>query len=104
MVQSWSANAKLPPTLQKILDEGRNQGHDQGLSEGLSRGLAKAKAADVLTVLEAREIAVSAEIREKVLACTDLATLDRWIRRAATLKTAAAVVREPAKKLRASPR
>jgi hypothetical protein len=53
--------------------------------KGLAAGLAQGKAADVLAVLEARGILASAAERERILATTDLATLDLWVRRAATI-------------------
>jgi hypothetical protein len=39
-------------------------------------------------VLEARGLAVSAPERERILACTDLATLAQWVRRAVTAGSA----------------
>ncbi|WP_422771007.1 hypothetical protein ACN28C_30890 [Plantactinospora sp. WMMC1484] len=50
---------------------------------GETRGEARA----VLTVLEGRGVAVPAEVRERVLACTDLAQLDTWLRRAGNATT-----------------
>jgi predicted transglutaminase-like cysteine proteinase len=47
----------------------------------------------VLTVLDARGIAVPPAVRERILACTDLAQLDTWLRRATTASTADEVVR-----------
>jgi hypothetical protein len=64
------------------------------LAEGEARGEARGKARAVLAVLAARGLAVSDEIRSRVLACTDLSTLDRWIARAATASTADDVVRD----------
>src|ERR671917_152656 len=49
-----------------------------------AEGEAKGEAQAVLTVLEARGIPVPAEVREEILACTDLGRLDMWLRRAAT--------------------
>ncbi len=94
MVHPSFAAIKLPSPWQEILDETRNKAE----TEGEARGEARGKADAVLSVLAARDIAVSDEVRAQVLACADLATLDRWLRRAATLKTAAAVVRSPAAK------
>ena len=42
----------------------------------------------MLAVLEARGLAVPAEVRERVLASKDLDELDRWIRRAAIVSDA----------------
>jgi hypothetical protein len=59
-------------------------------------GEVRGKAEDVLAVLAARGIAVSATLRERILRCTEVATLNVWIRRAAVASTAAAVVRAKA--------
>jgi hypothetical protein len=46
----------------------------------------------VLTVLDARGVPVSDDIREQILACADLDLLDTWLRRAATATSADEVV------------
>jgi len=55
-------------------------------------GKIKDKADDVLKVLQARGIAVDDASRARILACTDLVTLFRWVVRAATLSTLADVL------------
>ncbi|AUX27447.1 hypothetical protein SOCEGT47_080370 [Sorangium cellulosum] len=55
------------------------------VAKGIEQGTLKAKAHDVLAFLEARGLEVPAEVRERVLASTDVAELDRWIRRAAVV-------------------
>jgi len=47
----------------------------------------------VLTVLDARGVPVPEAVREQILACTDLARLDTWLRRATTATTAEDVTR-----------
>ncbi|WP_437304833.1 hypothetical protein [Sorangium sp. So ce388] len=61
------------------------KGREEGRKEGLQEGLVKAKAHDVLAILEARGLDVPAEVRERVLASTDVDELDRWVRRAAVV-------------------
>ena len=56
-----------------------------------ARAAAQAKADALLTILHARGVAVDEARRASVLACRDLAALDRWITRAATASTADAV-------------
>jgi hypothetical protein len=56
-------------------------------------GKAEGKAEGILTVLAARGVAVSDTVRKRILACTDIPTLDTWLGRAAVAPTAAAVVR-----------
>jgi hypothetical protein len=62
-------------------------------AEHEQRGEARGEGHAVLTVLDARGIAVPPAVRERILACTDLAQLDTWLRRATTASTADEVVR-----------
>jgi hypothetical protein len=57
----------------------RNRSRTEGKVEGEARGTAKA----VLRVLETRGFEVDADVRRRVLACTDPATLDLWLSRVA---------------------
>jgi len=59
----------------------------EGEAAGFAKGEAKGKAAAVLAVLAARGVAVSNEARARIEACTDVAMLDRWISRAATVSS-----------------
>ena len=68
----------------------------EGLAEAQAEGKAKGKAEDVLTVLEARGIAVTAAIRSRILKCGDATLLDTWLRRAVVATSAAEVVRDKA--------
>ncbi|WP_437482679.1 hypothetical protein WME75_41340 [Sorangium sp. So ce1014] len=65
--------------------EGMEKGRKEGMEKGREQGILEGKAQAVLAVLEARGLEVPAEVRERVLASTDLAELDRWIRRAASV-------------------
>ncbi|WP_437671563.1 hypothetical protein [Sorangium sp. So ce131] len=58
------------------------------VAKGVEKGRLEAKAQAVLAVFDARGLEVPAEVRERVLASTDLAELDRWIRRAAVISDA----------------
>lgn len=55
----------------------------------------EASAEAILTVLEARGIAVSSAQREEILRCHDLDRLDRWLRRAVLASSAAEITSEP---------
>ncbi len=46
----------------------------------------------LLMLLEARGLPVSDAVRTQIVTCTDLATLDRWIARAETARTAEEIV------------
>lgn len=63
------------------------------LGKGRAQGRVEGKAESILAFLTARDIPVSDAVRTRILGCTDVATLDAWIRRAAVAATAAAVVR-----------
>jgi hypothetical protein len=57
-------------------------------------GEARGEARAVLTVLDARGIEVPDEIRDHVLACTDLDQLETWLRRAVNATSAADVIED----------
>jgi hypothetical protein len=54
----------------------------------VAQGKVEAKAQDVIAVLDARELEVPPDVRERILGSADLAELDRWIRRAAVVSEA----------------
>ena len=57
-------------------------------------GETKGEARALLTVLEGRGVAVPAEVRDRILACTELSQLDTWLRRASNATTIDDVIRE----------
>ena len=59
------------------------------VQEGLQRGEVKAKSEDVLKIIDSRAINVTAEQREQVSSCIDIAQLDEWFDSALTAETAA---------------
>jgi hypothetical protein len=60
---------------------------DRGAAQGEARGEARAERRAVLAVLEARGLAVTDDVRERITTCTDIEQLDAWVRRAATATT-----------------
>jgi hypothetical protein len=60
-------------------------------ARGEARGETRGKAEAVLSVLAARGVAVPAQVRDRVLGCSDLTALDRWIARAAVIPDAQAL-------------
>ncbi len=68
----------------------------RGRSEGRAEGEALGEARAVLLVLKARGLAVAEEVRQRVLACKDIAQLDRWAERAVTVNDAAELFLETA--------
>jgi hypothetical protein len=71
-----------------LINSSLEHGLSQGLEQGRAEGRAQEKAQSILEVFEARDIPVSAEHRERILACTDLATLSTWLKRAVTVASA----------------
>lgn len=67
----------------------------QGRAEGLTKGQAEATASAVLTVLQARGLAVSDAVRERILSQKDLERLERWLKKAVVAPSAAAVLDDP---------
>jgi len=66
----------------KYLSDFARKYYDEGIAEGRTRGeIARARTA-LLTVLAGRDIALSEELRARIDACADLATLDAWLVRA----------------------
>lgn len=64
------------------------KGKEEGLAEGLAKGKTEGEATLLLTLLEARGIVVSDEIRARIASCTDLLQFDVWTRRAAVSTSA----------------
>ena len=65
---------------------------EQLLAEGEARGVAQGElrraVASVLTVLEARGLSVTAEVRARIEGCQDLEVLQHWLTRAVTAVSA----------------
>jgi len=59
------------------------------LEEARVKGLAQGRAEAVLEILAEREIAVDEGARQRIMACTDLAILDRWRKKAWKAKSLA---------------
>jgi hypothetical protein len=65
---------------------------ERGMRRGWERGRAETRAEDVLRILDARGMPVTEEVRQRILTCTDIATLDRWFTRALRARTLAGVL------------
>lgn len=61
------------------------EGERKGRLEGEREGRREERATSVLTVLEARGLAIPPAARERILGCQDLDELARWVRRAAVV-------------------
>ncbi|OHV47317.1 hypothetical protein BCD48_19595 [Pseudofrankia sp. BMG5.36] len=74
----------------ELLNETDARAHAEGKAEGEALGAGRM----LLTVLEARGILVSEDVRERIHTCTDLDQLDTWFRRAMIASTIDDVIRE----------
>jgi hypothetical protein len=61
---------------------------DESQQRSFERGQAQGQAKTIVAVLEARGLAVTDEQRERILASTDSAELERWARKAAIVTSA----------------
>jgi len=64
------------------------EGREEGLEEGRVEGEALGDAKSILTVLDARGIDVSDQVRHTVTSCKDLDQLHKWLRRALEINQA----------------
>jgi hypothetical protein len=76
-------------TLTNLLQRRGYEGLDDVLAAGEAKGEAKGRAVALLVMLDARGVRVSKAARERIERCTDVAQLDRWVRRAAIVQKAA---------------
>ncbi len=74
-----------------LRDEFKNVTLPKPFQEWVDLGEARGRASALLAVLEARGLEVDEATRTRITTCTRLATLNRWIARAATAATLDAV-------------
>jgi hypothetical protein len=77
---------------------GETRGKIEGKIEGKTEGKIEGKIEALLSLLQARGLAVSAAQRARILATHDVALVSRWIVRAATAPTTATALSEPKKR------
>ena len=77
---------------EQLRAEGKAQGVAQGVAQGKALGVVEGElrraGTSILTVLEARGLSVSAEVRARIEGCQDLEVLQHWLTRAATATSA----------------
>ena len=78
--------------------EGEIRGEIRGEARGEARGGILAKQDDVLLVLAARGLVVSDLLKSRIRDIADRDELDRWVRRAASVKRAEELLLEPSKR------
>ena len=77
---------------EELIEQGRQLGRAEGRVEGRVEGRAEGLAEAVLRILSARGVAVGETLRQRIVGCTDVATLEQWLHRALTAKSASDLV------------
>jgi hypothetical protein len=81
-VGQWIAKGR-----QEGMQEGMQEGRKVGLEEGLQKGLHDGELTALFEVLDARGLEVDDSTRQRLQACTDLAQLKLWVRKAVTVES-----------------
>lgn len=67
---------------EEMIEQGVQKGLEKGLAMGREEGRLQARAEAVLRILTARGVHADEATLQRILSCTDGATLDRWFDRA----------------------
>ncbi len=86
--------AKDDPGILEIKDRSEKRGRARGKAEGLVEGERRGRAESILTILSARGLLASEEVRQRILATAEPETLERWLRRATTASSVDEVLDE----------
>jgi hypothetical protein len=92
----------------KYFNEAQRQNYERGVAEGEAKGKAEGKAEGqataLLKILSRRGLTVTAAQRGRMLGCTDLATLERWLDRSLSVSSVEELLAPPAKPTRGTHR
>ena len=84
---------EMQPGLEKFFTRAQRQNFERGRAEGEAKGKAegeaKGKAEALLKIVAQRGLTFTAEQRRGIIACTDVATLERWLDRALSVSSVA---------------
>jgi len=69
---------EMEPEIEKFFTEAHRRSYDRGKAKGEAKGKAEA----LLMILKQRGMAITNDQHRLIMACTDLAALDRWLDRA----------------------
>ncbi len=87
MDQLTETKGTFPPFAQKLIDRGKLEGKLEGERKGKLEGKLEGKRDTLLRLLTRARIAFTEDDRARVEACTDAATLDRWVDNVLSAKT-----------------
>ncbi len=77
VLDAQRAEALMRSYGEELIEQGRQQGLARGREEGLTRG----RAEYILRTLTTRGVQLDEAARQRILSCSDVATLDRWFDR-----------------------
>jgi predicted transposase YdaD len=81
--------------IERGLQQGLARGREEGLARGLQQGLTRGRAEYILRTLTARGVHADEAACQRILTCTDVATLDRWFERSLNATTLSDVLDDP---------
>lgn len=87
IIQAALSSAALAQ-LEKLMQLNLDNLQTEAIRRNVVAGEIKAKAADILIFLDARQIALTQKQRDRIANCEDLDQLNRWIREAVTVASA----------------
>jgi hypothetical protein len=68
----------MQPGLPRYFNEAQRNNYERGVASGVAKGKADA----VLEIVAERGLPITAEQRHSIVDCTELATVEHWLRRA----------------------
>ena len=96
-IKIYPAAVQFAENLERLKEEAKAEGRALGEAEGRALGEAEGRASGevemLLLIVAKRGIAVDDETRDRILACTDTATIESWADRVLTGTTAAEIFR-----------
>ena len=76
---------EMEPHIEKFFSEAHRRSYADGKAKGEAEGEAKGKAEALLLILRRRSLVMSDDQQRRIVTCTDLATVERWLDRAFTV-------------------
>jgi hypothetical protein len=92
VLHSMLGEQRAEELMRSYAEELIEQGLAKGLAKGREEGLTRGRAEDVLRILTARGVHADEAARQRILTCTDVATLDRWFERSLNATTLSEVL------------
>jgi hypothetical protein len=93
MTRAMAAAGIEPVIIEDLVFFGEDRGEARGLAKGKAEGKAEGAASAVLRVAARRGVSLNESERARVMACTDLPTLEAWLDRAVTATCADDILR-----------